>query len=368
MNNLVFSNMLHRPARTFVSLLGIGVGVLLIVFTVGLANGSLRDKAIREGNTGAEIMMCSAGTFCLSNSGALRLPSGLAAEIEKIDGVKIAVPLGQNTIPASDNSFGTRLLDGIDFDEYAEITGLRVIEGRKFTGGAADEVMTDTAWLPQKNLKIGDTLKIYERDFRIVGTYEPSAGARVKIPLATMQTQLGSENRVSTILVKINQGSTPEQIAANLEAKFPETQIILTSQLEELYMQSLPALNVFLNVVIGVAGAVSALIILLTMYTTVTERTRQIGILKSLGMTNWGIARVIAQEAVLIGSAGILAGVVSTVVLKYALARWSTMNVQIEWRVIFLVVAVGILSSILGALYPALKAARLDPVEALNYE
>ena len=367
MNNLVFSNMMHRPARTFVSLLGIGVGVLLIIFTIGLANGSLRDKAAREGNTGAEIMMCSAGTFCLSNSGALRLPAALAAEVEKVEGVKNAVSLGQNTIPASDNSFGTRLVDGVDFDDYASITKMRVTQGRKFNG-AADEVMTDTAWLPQKNLKIGDTLKIYERDFTIVGTYEPSAGARVKIPLATMQAQLGSENRVSTILIEIEEGFAPEQIAANLEAKFPETQIILTSQLEELYMQSLPALNVFLNVVIGVAGAVSALIILLTMYTTVTERTRQIGILKSLGMTNARIALVIAQEAVLIGGAGILAGVVSTVVLKYALARWSTMNVQIEWRVVFLVVAVGILSSLAGALYPALKAARLDAVEALNYE
>ena len=147
-------------------------------------------------------------------------------------------------------------------------------------------MMTDTAWLERRKMKIGDKFNLYERDFEIVGTYEPSAGARIKIPLSTMQAQLGSEGKASAFLVKIKDGFTPEAVGDNLHAKFPDNQVILTSELEELYMQGIPALNVFLNVVIGVAGAISALIILLTMYTTVTERTRQIGVLKSLGMSN----------------------------------------------------------------------------------
>lgn len=359
--------MLHRPARTAVSILGIGVGVLLIVFTVGLANGSLRDKAQREANVGAEIMMCSPGTFCLSNSSTLRLPVTLVGEIEKVEGVKTAVAIGQNTISASDNGFGSRLLDGVSFDDYARISGLQVIEGRKFSEGA-DEVMTDTAWLPQKKLKVGDTLKVYDRDFKIVGTYEPSAGGRVKIPLSTMQTQLGSEGKASTIFVKIKEGFTKQQVSETLQNKFPDTQIILSEELEELYMQSIPALNIFLNVVIGVAGAVSTLIILLTMYTTVTERTRQIGILKSLGMSNASIAWTIAQEAILISTGGVLIGVLLTVILKFVLAKWSTLSVEIEPQTILLIVVIGLASGALGALYPALRAARLDAVEALSYE
>lgn len=367
MDNLVFSNMTHRPARTLVSVTGIGIGVLLIIFTVGLANGSLRDKARREANVGAEIMFNASGTHGLSGSGSFRLPVSLKGEIEQVEGVKTAVPIGQDTVSAGDNSFGTRLVDGVNFDEYARVAGLQVIEGRKFTDGA-DEVMTDTAWLPQKKLKIGDTLKIYERDFRIVGSYEPSAGARVKIPLATMQAQLGAEGKVSTILVKAKDGFTADQVAQNLQAKFPDNQIIMTRELEGIYMQSIPALNVFLNVVIGVAGGISALIILLTMYTTVTERTRQIGILKSLGMSNASIAWTIVQEAVLISFCGTILGVLLTVILKIILTKWTTLTVQIEPQIVLVVAIVGALSGIVGALYPALRASKLDAVEALSYE
>ena len=367
MENLVLSNMTHRPARTAVSIIGIGIGVLLIVFTVGLANGSLRDKAQREANVGAEIMFNAPGAIGLSGSSGMRLPVTLAAEIEKVEGVKTAVPIAQNTIAASENSFGTRLVDGVSFDQYAAITGLQIVEGRKFTDGA-DEVLTDTAWLPQKNLKLGDTLKIYERDFKIVGTYEPSAGGRVKIPLTTMQAQLGAEGKASTILVKVRDGFTPDQVARNLQAKFPDNQIIMTRELGEIYMQSIPALNVFLNVVIGVAGGISALIILLTMYTTVTERTRQIGILKSLGMSNREIAWTIVQEAMLISFCGMILGVLLTVVLKLVLTQWTTLTVQIEFQIVLLVAIIGGLSGIFGALYPALRAAKLDAVEALSYE
>jgi putative ABC transport system permease protein len=329
MDNLVFSNMLHRPARTLVSILGIAIGILLIIFTVGLANGSIRERAQREANVGAEIMLRPSGMIGMSGTDALRLPVSLAREIEQVEGVKRAIPIAQNTSSARDTNSGNRLVDGVNFDEYAEIVGLKIIEGRKFAEGA-DEIISDTAWLPQRKLKIGDSIKLYDRDFKIVGTYEPAAGARIKIPLGTMQTQLGAEDKASAILIKVKEGAAPEAVANNVHENFPETQIILTKDLEELYMSSIPALDIFLDVVIGVAGAVSALIILLTMYTTVTERTRQIGILKALGMSNMGIAWVIVQEAMLISFFGILTGVLLTIILKFVLTKWSTLNVQIE--------------------------------------
>jgi len=130
---------------------------------------------------------------------------------------------------------------------------------------------------------------------------------------------LRAVNRLTTLFVKIKQGFAPEQIAEKLQDKFPDNKVLLTSQMEEIYMQGFPALNVFLNVVIGIAAAISALIILLTMYTTVTERTKQIGIMKSLGMSNGNIGWIIAQEALLLSLCGVLGGVLLAIILKFSL-------------------------------------------------
>ncbi|MFN0278911.1 MAG: ABC transporter permease [Pyrinomonadaceae bacterium] len=367
MNSLVFSNMLHRPARTFVSIFGIGIGILLIVFTIGLTNGTMRERAQRESNVGAEILFRASGSLGLSGTDALRMPVSMSAEIETVEGVAEAVPIAQNSVAATDAATGSRLIDGVPFDKYAAIAGLQIVQGRKFVDGR-DEIMADTAWFERRNAKIGDKFNLYEREFEIVGSYEPSAGARIKIPLATMQSQLGAEGKASAFLIKIKEGFTTGSVGDNLNAKYPDNQIILTSELEELYMQGIPALNVFLDVVVGVAGVISALIILLTMYTTVSERTRQIGVLKSLGMSNTQIAMNIMQEALLISFGGIVFGVLATIILKFILAKWTTLNVSIDPQVVLTILFVGLLSGAVGALYPGLRAARLDAVEALNYE
>jgi putative ABC transport system permease protein len=367
MDSLVFSNMLHRPARTVVSVLGIAVGVLLIVFTIGLSNGTMRERASREANVGAEIFFRASGTLGMSGSESFRLPLAMIPDVEKVEGVKTVLPLAQNTVSADDNNTGNRLIDGINFEEYAQVAGLKIIEGRALSG-ADNEAIIDTGWQKQKKFKIGDKIKIYERDFTIIGTYEPAAGGRIKIPLSVMQTQLGGEGKTTTFLVKIKEGFTPEQVAQNLQTRFPENQILLTKDLEELYMSSIPALNVFLDVIIGVAAVISALVILLTMYTTVTERTRQIGIMKSLGMSNASIAWTITQEALLLSFCGIVAGILLTVLLRFLLTRVTTLEVEISPVVLGITLVVGLIGGALGALYPALRAARLDAVEALSYE
>lgn len=359
--------MLHRPARTIVSILGIAVGVLLIVFTVGLSNGTIRERAAREANVGAEIFFRASGTLGVSGSAAFRLPVSLKTEIEKTEGVQTAVAIAQNTVSTRDNNTGSRLVDGINFDEYAKVVGIHIIEGQRFNE-TADEAIIDTGWQKQQNFKIGDKIPVYEREFTIVGTYEPAAGARLKIPLEVMQKQLGGEGKASAFLVKIKDGFTPDQVAENLQKNFPDNQILLTKDLEELYMQGFPGLNVFLNVFIGVAAVISALVILLTMYTTVTERTRQIGIMKSLGMSNPQIAWIITQEALLITFCGIVAGIILTIILRFLLTFVTTLEVEISPVVLTITFVVGLIGGVLGALYPAMKAARLDAVEALSYE
>jgi putative ABC transport system permease protein len=365
MDNLVFSNIAHRPARTAVSILGTAVGVLLIVFTVGLAHGVLHERGRRESNIGAEIMIRASGSIGLGGGSQFRLPVSHAAELASIPGVRAATAVGQ-TLDKSDSGFGQRLIDGIIYDEYAALAGITMREGRKL--GTGDEAIIDPEWQRSRNAKVGDTVKLFERQFKIVGVYEPPGGGRIKIPLGTMQEQEGADNRSSAILVACTDPAKQDEVAARILERFPGDQLVFTRDLPEIYATGVPALNVFIKVVVGVAAAISMLVILLAMYTTVTERTRQIGILKSLGMSKTSIAWVIEQEAIIVSVLGVAVGVLLTLLARAAVMRTTSLTIEIEPRWILIALAVGLVGGSIGALYPALRAARQDAVEALSYE
>jgi len=370
MDSLVLSNLAHRPARTAVSVAGIAIGVLLVVFTVGLAHGLLRERGKREANIGAQIMVRPSGMLGLSGNQPFTMPVAHASDLLRVEGVRAAVPIGQN-LDKSDSGFGSRLIEGIPFEQYAALNGMTIKEGRELQSG--DEVIVDSAWLQENHAAIGSTIQIYERPFKVVGTYEPPGGGRIKIPLATMQDQVEGEKqpgqrRCNTILVAATDPAQEEQVAERIKKQFPDDQIILTRELPELYMSSVPALNIFLKVVVGVATTISMLVILLAMYTTVTERTRQIGILKSLGMSKRSIAWVIEQEAILVSVLGVFIGVLLTLLIRFFVMRSTTLVVDVEPKWIAISLVVGLIGGSIGALYPALRAARQDAVDALSYE
>jgi putative ABC transport system permease protein len=365
MDSLVFSNIAHRPARTAVSILGTGIGVLLIVFTVGLAHGVLHERGRRESNIGAEILVRASGSLGIGGASPFRLKAAHAAEIAAVPGVRAATPIGQ-TLDTTDSGFGSRLIDGINYDEYANLTGIAIREGRKLESG--DEAIVDPEWKERRHAKIGDTVPLFKRPFKIVGVYEPPGGGRIKIPLATLQDQAGTEGKATAILVACVDSARQEQVAAEIQKRFPDDQLIFTRDLPELYATGVPALNVFLKVVVGIAASISMLVILLAMYTTVTERTRQIGILKSLGMSKPSIAWVIEQEAIVVSLAGVIVGVLLTLLARFAVMRVTSLVIEIEPRWVLIALAVGLLGGTLGALYPALRAARQDAVDALSYE
>lgn len=365
MDSLVLSNIAHRPARTAVSIMGTAIGVLLIVFTVGLAHGVLRERGRRESNIGAEIMLRSAGSISFTGTSPMQLPYSRVKDIAGIPGVRAATALGQ-TLDRSDGGFGSRLIDGIEFDDYAKVTSISIREGTKATSG--DEAIVDAVWQQQRHAAVGSTVQLFERPFKIVGVYEPPGGGRVKIPLSTLQDQEGAEGRVSAVLVAVTDPAKQDDVAQLIRQRFPDDQIIFTRDLPELYASGVPALNVFLRVVVGVASAISMLVILLAMYTTVTERTRQIGILKALGMSKTNIAWVIEQEAILVSLLGVTAGIALTFAARLGVMRMTTLVVEVEPRWILIALMVGLVGGSIGALYPALRAARQDAVDALSYE
>jgi putative ABC transport system permease protein len=239
-------------------------------------------------------------------------------------------------------------------------------EGAPLSGG--DEAIVDPVWQQNRRAAVGSSVQIFERPFKIVGVYEPPGGGRIKIPLSTLQEQEGGEGKASAILVAVNDSAQQDEIAARIRERFPDDQIIFTRDLPELYASGVPALNVFIKVVVGVAAAISMLVILLAMYTTVTERTRQIGILKALGMSKMAIAWVIEKEALLVSVLGVAVGVLLTVIARFFVMRVTSLTIEIEPQWILISLLVGLIGGSVGALYPALRAARQDAVDALSYE
>ena len=337
---------------------GVALGVVLVVLTVGIAHGFLHDQGRRNSAVTAEIMLGPPGsTFGLSLNPTLSLPLELADKIRTIDGVRDVVPVGQY--------LSGHVIDGIDYDSFTKVSELRIVEGRPFTSG--DETIIDRIQQKQRKLKIGDSLAIFDRPFRVVGIYEPESLARIKVPLATMQEFL-NRKLCSMLLVKLADPSRQEEVATQIKERFPDHSVTLTRDLPILIGRGIPALQTFLSVVIALSIMVSSLVILLTMYTTVAERTRQIGVLKSLGASKALIAGDIEKEALLISALGVLAGSLLAVAGKFLITRLTPISVELEPLWLFYALALGLLAGGLGALYPALRAANLDPVKALAYE
>jgi len=131
----------------------------------------------------------------------------------------------------------------------------------------------------------------------------------------------------------------------------------------------IPALNIAMRVVVGIAVIIGFLVIFQSMYTSVLERTREIGILKSMGASNLTIVGVVLQETALLSLAGVAVGIAASLAVKSALAHWiPTLYLDMNASWIAKGAAIAFVSSICGALYPAWMAARKDPIDALAYE
>ena len=358
MDNLVLSNILFRKTRAALSVAGVALGVVLVLLTVGIAHGFLNEQGKRNSAVTAEIWVRPPGDLLAINS-TLQMRVSEGEQIKSIDGVAHVIPVGILVK-------GGRQINGIEFDSFKHASDITIVEGREIRAG--DEVIIDLFLQRSRNLKVGETMDVFDRPFTIVGIYDPETLGRLKVPLSTMQQYLSREGLCSRLLVKVTDPARQEEVAAAIKQRLPGSAIELTRDMPILYARGTPALNTFLNVVITLAVVVSSLVILLAMYTTVTERTRQIGVLKSLGASRSWIAGEIEKEALLISFVGVLVGVGLAVTGKYIIQGMSTISVELETVWLFYSLLIGMSAGALGALYPALRAANQDPVKALAYE
>jgi putative ABC transport system permease protein len=365
MLSYIITTILARRTRSLVTMLGVALGVVLVVLTTGLAHGQLVDRGRREANAGAEIIVRPAGSALSAIGTSLGMSQELAGPIAAVDGVQEVVPVGVAT-QQSQSGFGWRSIDGIDFESYARVSGLTMVAGRPFAGPR--EAIVDEIYARDNKGGIGQTTDLSGVPYTIVGVYAPTSLSRVKIPLTSMQDYYDAHGNVSMLLVKLRQGADVEAVAARLREVLPGEQILLARDLPNFYAKGVPALRTFLNVVVGLAVIISTLVTMLTMYTSVMERTRQIGILKSIGASRRLIAAMIASEALVIVVVGVLVGFAISTVAAYAITNSARLGIELEAAVFLKTAIVAVIGGAIGAIYPAVRAASMDPVEALAYE
>src|SRR5262245_11558554 len=129
MNNLITSNLTHHPGRTLASVIGVAVGVILVVLTVGLVRGKLRDKGQRDANIGVEIMLRQGGQGISMTSADMTISESDVAGVLAVPGVAMATPVGQYIEMGASGGLGLRQVDGIDFPSFAAASNLRIIDG-----------------------------------------------------------------------------------------------------------------------------------------------------------------------------------------------------------------------------------------------
>ena len=365
MLELVLANLRVRPFRTLISIIGVALGVVLVILFTGLARGMSNDMAKRASNWKAEIVFTRPGAMELTSSNA-SVSTVYAEKLKEIEGVKSTVPVIRYITPNSNQRWGIQQIDGIEWQPFAEMNEMQIVSGRAAT--ANDEVILDERYVKDENVKIGDKVEIFSRKYTAVGIFSPPSGARIKMSLAAMQDALESPNKCTYILVKLKDGANVDEVAARINQILPGNKINLTRDLIIDAQERIPALNLFLKVLVGLGAFVSTIFVLLSMYTTITERRKEIGILKSLGASKSFIIRVIEGEAFMIGVFGVLLGFAVSFLASYAIGQ--SFDLQFEfsrnWILTAIVIAVG--GSLFGALYPAWKASTIDPVEVMVNE
>lgn len=365
MDNLVTSNIRQRPIRTLVSVAGIALGVSLVMLFTGLARGMSNDLQRRASNVRAELMFMRPGAVQLTATTA-NLDTRYVDRLKAIEGVEEALPVIRHIYQGS-RGFGFEQIDGVDWEPYARMNGLNIVDGRGPQG--PNEVVIDETKARNNNLRVGDSMKpLGTDDYRIVGIYSPESGARVKLPLDAMQQALEVPGKATFIFLKLRNSEQLDEVAARINRELPGNTIQPTRDVFTSFEKSIPYLGVFLRVLVGLAAVVSALVVMLAMYTTITERTREIGILKAMGASRTYIVGVIEKEAILISFIGLIAGFIVSLVAGYFIHRAYGLIFEYSWGWALVAAAIGLIGGVLGALYPAWRASNLDAVNALAYE
>ena len=368
MNKLVVGNLVHRPLRSIISALAVAIEVVMILSIAAIMLGMLNGQRTRTSGIGMD-MITHPGTA--SN---LIGVSGAAASIKVADVLR-TLPHVQVVAPVNIKLTGGAALEniyGIEFQSYNALRPFVFLEGGPFQH--PDDIIVDDFFARKDGgHAVGSKVKVFEKDFTISGIVENGKGGRKFIPIDTMGGLIGTEGKASVFYMK-TEDSPKFQDEVRKEIKsYDGLQSYDVQTLDEflstLTPDKMPGFNIGLRIVIGIAVIIGFLVIFQSMYTAVMERTREIGILKSLGASRLYIVAVVLRESGTLAIVGILIGVGTTYLMRSTFHRTNpTLDFAVtpHWVLTAVLIALG--GALLGALYPAMKAARKDPIDALSYE
>ncbi len=367
MNRLVIGNLLHRPIRTLVSIFSVAVELVMILCIVGIMVGEISHQQNQTSGIGADIIVHPPNSSFFSAVGGAPVPAKIAGVLARLPHVAVAAPV----ITDLSTVGSVETIWGIDFASYNALKPFVFIEGGPFAG-PDDAIVDDYFARGTGGHTVGDTIQIKGHPFRISGIFEHGKGGRKFVPIRTLGGLMGNADNASLFYIrsdsKDNEGAIRKEILAT-----PGLGQFQVQTLEEwmslMTPEHLPGFTAALDSVISIAVIVGFLVIFQSMYTAVMERTREIGILKSLGASRGYIVNTVLREAALVTIAGIVLGILLTEIIKAGLGyKFPTRPFHIPpvWWVRG--VLIGFVGAVLGATYPAIKAANKDPIDALAYE
>lgn len=367
MNKMIVGNLVHRPIRSLISMVAIALEVMMILLIVGLSLGMLKDSRNRTAGIGADVIVLPPGSSFIVGLTGAPMPIKVGGVLAKLPHVVSVAPVITQV-----STVGTlEVIAGIDLKSYETMSGpFHYIQGGPFQG--PDDALIDEVLAKSKHLKVGDTVEILAHNFRVAGIVAQGKGARKFLQLDVLQDLIGAKDKASVFYLKLDNPANADLVADEVKKVPGMERYVATSMAYYLSMMTpsnYPGLSTFIDVVIGISVVIGFIVIFQAMYTAVMERTREIGILKSIGASKLYIVNVILRETVLLALGGIVLGLIVSLVARGGLVhRLPTLQIIVTGRWILNAALIAVGGALLGALYPAYRAAQKDPIEALAYE
>jgi putative ABC transport system permease protein len=366
-NKMVVANLVHRPIRSLISIVAIALEVTLILLIVGLCYGIMNDAKNRTAGIGADVIVQPPGSSFLAGISGAPVSVKVADVLRRMPHVKVVSPVIWQIVTGG----GLEVIDGIDISTFEALGGpFQYVDGGPFQG--PDDVLVDDYIARQRHVKVGSMIEILSHAFRVSGIVENGRGARKFVPMTTLEDLIGAQGKASVFYVKLDDPANTDAVVAAVKSQPGMEKYSVLSTPDYLSMMTpsnLPGFRPFIGLVIGVSVIIGFLVIFQAIYTAVMERTREIGILKSMGASKLYIVNVVLRETLLLAVAGIVVGVAVSLAARVGIQhRWPLVHIDRSNQWILAAALIAIVGATAGAVYPAYKAAQKDPIDALAYE